>query len=252
MSVSQLLSAFFASRLGYRWWLAGLAVLATVRAQAQMRDLGSWNILNARFQLNDHWQVTAEAQLRSLGFYRNFHYYEFKGGVGYRVTDQLAVFVGGGSYQTFAEGGNFVTPKVNDEFRLWSQATLSNFWGRLRIEHRYRWENRWTLRGYRNRFRYRLQALLPLNQKKVQPQTVYALGWTELFLTDRATYFERNRSFLGMGYEASHRLTLQLGWVRQFDYFVNDEIGRNFLQVSVLLNWKRKVAPYAPIHTPEE
>jgi hypothetical protein len=230
-----------------------LAALATGRTHAQeFRDLGTWNILNARFQLNDRWQISTEAQLRSLSFYQNFHYYEFKGGVGYRVTDQLAVLVGAGSYQTYREGGSFVTPKVNDEFRMWWQASLNNFWGRLRLEHRYRWENRWTLRGYRNRFRYRLQAMLPLNRPKVQPGALYAVGWTELFLTDRATYFERSRNFLGLGYETSPRLALQLGWVRQFDYFVTDEIGRNFVQVSVLFNFWRKVATPDPIHTPEE
>jgi hypothetical protein len=245
------LFTFFKRILPFGW--LSLVALVAGGAQAQeFRDLGTWNILNARFQLNDRWQVSAEAQLRSLSFYQNFHYYEFKGGVGYKVTDQMAVFVGAGSYQTYAEGGNFVTPKVNDEFRAWSQVSLNNFWGRLRLEHRYRWENRWTLRGYRNRFRYRLQALLPLNRPKAQPGALYAVGWTELFLTDRATYFERSRNFLGLGYELNPRLAFQLGWVRQFDYFVTDEIGRNFVQVSVLFNFRRRVATPDPIHTPEE
>ncbi|MCU0450392.1 MAG: DUF2490 domain-containing protein [Bernardetiaceae bacterium] len=227
--------------------------MATQAGQAQTTDqgLGTWNILNLRYQLALRWTLSGEAQLRSLGFYHNFHYYEAKAALGYKVTDQLSVLVGGGTYQTYREGGSFVEPKVNDEFRLWSQVNLQNSWGRLRIEHRYRWENRWTLRGYRNRFRYRLQGLLPLNQPKVLPRTLYLLAWNELFFTDVPTYFERNRVFGGLGYEVSPRLALQAGWLHQFDYFVNDETGKNFFQIAMLLNLSQKSRPNVTPSTDE-
>lgn len=45
---------------------------------AQNFDLGSWNILNLKYNVNDKWSVFGEAQLRSLKFYTNFHYYEYK------------------------------------------------------------------------------------------------------------------------------------------------------------------------------
>ena len=43
---------------------------------AQTFDMGSWNILNLKYNPNDKWSVFGEAQLRSLKFYSNFHYYE--------------------------------------------------------------------------------------------------------------------------------------------------------------------------------
>ena len=49
--------------------------------QGQITGLGSWNILNAKFNINEKWSVFGEAQLRSLEFYDRFHYYEYKGGV---------------------------------------------------------------------------------------------------------------------------------------------------------------------------
>ncbi|MCU0341056.1 MAG: DUF2490 domain-containing protein [Spirosomaceae bacterium] len=210
----------------------------------EFNDLGTWNILNVRYQVDKRWTLTGEGQLRSLSFYKQFHYYEFKGSVGYKVSDQISVLMGAGSYQTYREGGNFVEPKINDEFRMWSQVSLNNSWQRLKLEHRYRWENRWTLRGYRNRFRYRLQAQLPLNRPKIQAKTWYAVASNELFLTDKATYFERNRFFAGMGYEFNSHVAMQGGWLRQFDYFVNDEIGRNFFQISLQLRFKSKKASY--------
>lgn len=204
-------------------------------------ELGTWNILNGRYVINERWSLSGEAQLRSLGFYGRYHYYELKGGAIYRVSSQLTLAAFGGTYQTYADkGGNFDTPKVNDEERLWFQATLHNDWKRLQIEHRYRWENRWTLHGFRLRYRYRLQLLLPFNKPKLEPNTFYAVLSDELFLTNRATYFERNRFFLGVGYQWNANLGTQIGWLNQFDYFVNDEIGKNFLQISLNFAWKRK------------
>lgn len=53
----------------------------------------------------------AETQLRSLKFYSNFHYYEYKGGINYKVNKDVKLTLGTGSYQTYKEGGNFVLPK---------------------------------------------------------------------------------------------------------------------------------------------
>jgi hypothetical protein len=53
---------------------------------AQVFELGSWNILNFKYNNNEKWSVFGEAQLRSLNFYNNFHYYEYKGGI-FKSTD---------------------------------------------------------------------------------------------------------------------------------------------------------------------
>lgn len=137
-----------------------LSILALIllinKTYAQNFDLGSWNILNLKYNVNDNWSVFGEAQLRSLKFYDNFHYYEYKGGVNYKVHKNATLSLGAGSYQTYKEGGNFVLPKNNDEFRVWPQIILFQSLGKLKIEQRYRAEFRFTSSGYRNRFRYRL------------------------------------------------------------------------------------------------
>ncbi|WP_448529832.1 DUF2490 domain-containing protein [Raineya sp.] len=203
-------------------------------------ELGSWNILNVGYTLNEKWSLNAEAQLRSLGFYGRFHYYEAKAGATFRLNKQFSVSAFGGTYQTYADlGGNFDRPKINDEERLWLQVNLHNEWGRVFIEHRYRYEARWTLRGYRNRFRYRLQLQIPLNKPRFEPETFFATLSNELFLTDRATYFERNRFFVGLGYQWNKTFTQQIGWLYQFDYFVSDEIGKNFLQITLAFRLKK-------------
>ena len=46
----------------------------------QYPDLGSWNIINVKYTVNDKWSLFGEVQVRSLKFYNFFHYHEYKGG----------------------------------------------------------------------------------------------------------------------------------------------------------------------------
>jgi len=119
---------------------------------------------------------------------------------------------------------------------------------RIKFEHRYWAEQRFTNNGFRNRFRYRLNTVIPLNNKKLVPQTFYASIWNEIFFTDKAPYFERNRFFVGGGYEVSEAVAIQSGYLHQFDYKINDETGRNFFQISLLLNidLKKRQQEFSP------
>ncbi len=119
---------------------------------------------------------------------------------------------------------------VNHEFSTWVQVSMKQ----LKFEHRYRAEQRWTINGHRNRLRYRLQFIVPLNNKKLEKGTVYAVVWNEIFFTNNAPYFERNRFLLGCGYELTDNLAMQTGFLKQFDYKLNDETGRDFFQIALL------------------
>ena len=59
-------------------------------------------------------------------------------------------------------------------------------------------------------------------------------------LTNLPAYFERNRFFIGGGYEINDQLSFQSGYVHQFDYKIDDETGRDFFQISLLLNFNLK------------
>ncbi|MCU0326301.1 MAG: DUF2490 domain-containing protein [Spirosomaceae bacterium] len=210
---------------------------------AQSFDLGSWNILNLKYGINNKWSAFGEAQLRSLKFYDNFHYYEYKGGINYKVHKNATLTLGAGSYQTYREGGNFVTPKNNDEFRIWPQVNLSQSLGVLKVEQRYRAEMRFTSNGYRNRFRYRLGLSYPFGKEvnKYKPFQISASN--ELFFTDNEPYFERNRLAIAFNYKPSKATTLQIGYLHQFDYKINDETGRDFLQIGYFIEINRKQNP---------
>ncbi len=200
---------------------------------SQYPDLGSWNIFNIKLNINEKWSVFGEAQLRSLRFYDHFHYHEHKGGVNFKAYPNMTFTLGAGNYDTYKEGGNFVKPKNNDEFRIWPQITLTQAIKNIKIEQRYRAEFRFTSNGYRNRFRYRLGILYPFgkNENGYKPYQINVSN--ELFFTDKEPYFERNRALVSFGYKISKHASVQLGYLHQFDYKINDETGRDFLQIGL-------------------
>lgn len=208
------------------------------------KDLGTWNITSLNIKMNNKWSAFFEAQLRSLSFYNQFHYYEFKGGISYKINPTFAVSSGIGSYNTYSEGDNFELPMQNKEIRTWFQVNMKNPLKFVTFEHRYRAEQRFTSNGFKNRFRYRIGATVPINNKSLGPKTFFLSGWNEIFFTNNEPFFERNRLFIGCGYEFSKQLTLQTGYIHQFDYKINDETGRDFLNLALLysidLNKKEK------------
>lgn len=216
---------------------------------AQTSDLGSWNVLNLRFNINEKWSAFGETQLRSLKFYNNFHYYEYKSGIDFKASKNLRFALGAGSYQTFREGGNFVLPKNNNEFRIWPQIILLQTIGRFNIEQRYRTEFRFTSNGYRNRFRYRLGLSYPFGKERHNYKPYQISASNELFFTDKEPYFERNRMLIAFNYKPSKSTTLQLGYLHQFDYKINDETGRDFLQVGYFVEIFRKQSSIKNIDT---
>ncbi len=216
---------------------------------SQAVDLGSWNIINVKYNIDEKWSAFGETQLRSLKFYNNFHYYEYKAGINYKAHKHVRLTLGAGSYQTYKEGGNFVLPKNNDEFRLWPQVILFQSIGQLKIEQRYRAEFRFTSNGYRNRFRYRFGFSYPFGkaQKDYKPFQVSASN--EIFFTNKEPYFERNRFLFAFNYKPSKATTFQIGYIQQFDYKINDEVGRDFLQIGCYLELFRKQSANTTIDT---
>ena len=210
-----------------------IVLLSSGIGYTQKTDLGSWNIINAKYTVSKKWSLFGEAQLRSLKFYNDFHYYEYKGGINYKATKDLSFTLGTGSYQTYKEGGDFVLPKNNNEFRIWPQIVLSQPIWIFKIEQRYRSEFRFTSNGYRNRFRYRLGVSYPFGKKKNEYKPYQISLSNELFFTDNEPYFERNRILLAFNYKPSKNTSLQIGYLHQFDYKINDENGRDFLVIGI-------------------
>ena len=211
-------------------------ILVTTIVFAQDNRVGTWNLINAQYNIKNKYFVWGEVQTRAQKIYQDFFYHELKGGVGFKPNPNITLLVGVGQYGTYSNGGNFKTPMTNHEFRLWEQLVLNNSVGRAKIEHRYRIEQRWRAGEYRNRFRYRFFPTIPINKPSIEKGTLFLAIYDEIFLTDVGPHFERNRVFGGLGYQVSTPLMLQVGWLNQYDFSAeNTSTSNTFLQLGVYL-----------------
>jgi hypothetical protein len=203
---------------------------------AQTDKLGGWNVINLMYKPSKHLTVYAETQARSQRLLKDFFYHEAKVGIGYNMPKKFSVLFGIGDYRTYSFPGNFKDLQTK-EFRMWEQFAINSNIDRVNIDHRYRIEQRWLNGTYRNRFRYRLNTVLPINGKTLAPHVLYATAFDEVFFTSKAPYFERNRFFVGAGYYFSKVLALQSGFVRQYDYRKTDDgSGKNFIQTTLFIS----------------
>lgn len=199
-------------------------------------DLGTWNIFTLKYNLKNNWTGFTEGQIRSLKTYHDFHYHEFKTGINYTVSPIFTASLAIGKYDTYLEGGNFVTPKNSDEIRLWPMFRFIQKVGFFKFEHRYRVEFRFTNRGYRNRFRYRVGIDYPFG-KEVGNGKRFSLGLNnEIFFTNKEPYFERNRMSVFYKYRNSQNTCFTIGYLHQLDYKIFDEIGNDFLMIGYQLD----------------
>lgn len=168
------------------------------------------------------WGGFAEIQARSNGVMQQFFYNELKGGISYDLDRNFTLTLAGGHYATYDFKALSDGP-LNTERRLWQQLIINQYLSRLKFEHRYRIEQRWfTFRDgshpFRNRIRYRLNGFMPLNKRTITEKTAFLSVYDEVFLNPVGPTFERNRFYVGLGYQVDKNWIIQVGWVNQTNY----------------------------------
>lgn len=208
---------------------------------SKTKSIGTWNLINFKYHYTKSLFFTVEGQLRSLKTYSHFHYHEFSQSTNYRFNTNLIGTLGIGKYDTYQEGGNFITPKNNDEVRLWPQLTTFQRYEHILIEHRYRVELRFATNNYRNRYRYRLGVQIPFGTEKNNYKPFSFQLNNELFFSENEPYFERNRIQSILNYKPTKNINIQLGYLYQFDYKIVDEIGRSFFVFGINFDFSREL-----------
>ena len=228
---------------------------------------GSWLVGTVQWPgggAGRRWGGFAEGQLRANGVARQLFYHEAKAGLSYDLNRTTTALLGGGRYTTYDYRALEAGPTVAEN-RVWQQLALTHYASRLKLEHRYRWEQRWLTLAppngpatsvFRQRLRYRLNALLPLSGPALQPGGAFMSAYNEVFLNPAPAAFERNRFYLGAGYQFSAALTAQLGWLLQADF--NQRPGGpgtplgTVVKNSLVLAWSWRIRRGPPGETPTE
>ncbi|RWY47950.1 DUF2490 domain-containing protein [Mucilaginibacter gilvus] len=218
-----------------------IMVLLFNTANAQNNKTGTWGIATIVLpgDSTHHWGGYVELQGRTNTLFNQFFYYETKGGISYDIAKNYTALIGTGRYVTY-DYNNLDAPPTVKEFRMWEQLTINSFLDRIKIEHRYRAEQRWLNGIYRNRFRYRLNLVIPLNHKKIEAKTFFVSVFDEIFLNNNAPHFERNRFSAAFGYQFDKSLSVQAGWLDQYNYSLTTAGAKNNLAITVMYRINRK------------
>lgn len=219
-----------------------LLTVLSPQVNAQDSKTGTWGIITVSLPGDTTHRVGGyiELQTRTNKFFNESFYYEVKGGISYDIAKNYTTLLGMGRYVTY-DYADLDAPPTRLETRLWEQLVINQFVSRLKLEHRYRVEQRFFDGGdYRNRFRYRLNMAVPVNDIKIDAKTIFVSLFDEVFLTNKAPHFERNRFFWGLGYQFDKSLSVTAGWMNQYNYTLSSGDAKNNLAINLQYRINRK------------
>jgi hypothetical protein len=201
------------------------------------QNLGCWNSLNISYDKGKKWSFSSELQLRSLQFYKNYNYHEYKGIIGYKLIPNLQSSLVIGRYTTFSTGKTFQSPKLAEEFRVAVQLGLKNSIGKVQVDHRYRFEKRFYTNGNRGiRVRYRVGLSIPLDEKKLTSLSASNEFLIAINSGSAIIRYDKNRINIGLTRKLTNTVSMQLGYLNQYDSKSADEPGNSFFVYSLFLN----------------
>lgn len=195
---------------------------------AQSSDLGNWLIYFGNKKINDNWNWHHEAQHRNYNAFGDLEQLLLRTGIGYNLSENNNNLLFG---YAFIHGRNYVDVteeklRIN-EHRIYQQFITLQQFGRVRWQHRYRFEQRWIEgQDFRLRFRYFLALNLALNSKDFADKTFYLSAYNEIFLNNNQVVFDRNRLYAGLGYKLNGKMRFEIGHMTQFlNAFSRDQIN---------------------------
>ena len=201
-------------------------------AQAQSSDLGNWILLFGNNKINEKFNWHHEVQYRNYNALGDLEQLLLRTGLGVNVTDNTNLLLGYG----FIRSENYIIDDdklIVNEHRIFQQVITKQNVGELRLQHRYRFEQRFVEEDFRLRFRYFLGIAIPLWKDTDSVNEFYLSSYNELFINSVSNVFDRNRLYGGLGYRLNEMFRFELGYMNQFLSNGN----RDQLNLVCFINW---------------
>ena len=167
--------------------------------------------------------VQGDLQYRSWDAGGDMEQLLIRGGATYRPQQADVLLTLG--YATITTGEFGESDATVHENRVYQEALLPHrVTSRLRLVHRFRYEQRWVeSQDLRTRYRYNLFVNILLNAEQFEKKAAYVALYNELFINGQrdigdggsVQFFDRNRTYLGVGYGLRDNLRTQVGMMRQ-------------------------------------
>lgn len=193
-----------------------IGLLMVTKSYSQSSNFGNWLIYLGNKQLNEKWNFHHEIQYRNYDAIGDLEQLLLRAGIGYNLSPNSNLLLGYG----FIASENYIGDSDNkanvSEHRIFQQFTSKQTIGKMKLAHRYRFEQRFVEDDFRVRFRYFLSLSHPLFRLKENKKDVYVTTYNEIFLNGDSAIFDRNRLFAGFGFGLNDNLKIEIGYMNQF------------------------------------
>jgi len=203
-------------------------------AQSQDSNLGNWLIYIGNKKLDSKWNIHNEVQYRNYNAIGDLEQLLLRTGLGYNLTENNNNLLLGYGYIISENYIGISSEKESiNEHRIYQQFVTKQNVGKLKLKHRYRFEQRFVESDFKMRFRYFLALNYPLIVNESSENQLYASAYNEIFLNTEKAIFDRNRVFGGLGYKLSDNLKFEIGYMNQFF----EGSGRDQINIITFVNF---------------
>ena len=181
--------------------------------KSQENNIGNWLIYLGNKELNSSLNWHHEIQHRNYNILGELEQLLVRTGLGYNVNENNNILLGYGfiDSRNIAIESNEIL-KVN-EHRIYQQFISKQAIGKIKIQHRYRFEQRFIEDDFKIRYRYFLSLNIPLLKTN---KKYYISAYNEIFIdASQENTFDRNRIYGGLGYQLNSNIKLELGYMNQ-------------------------------------
>ncbi|GJM64543.1 DUF2490 domain-containing protein [Persicobacter diffluens] len=198
--------------------------IAALPQSVDENQLGAWYMyfVNKKFE-NSRFGIQGDYQFRFWDIASDLEQILLRTGVTYTPKNASIMFTLG--YANITTGTFGESNDTFNENRMYQEALFGQKIGsRFLLTHRFRYEQRWVQgQDFRTRYRYNIFVNIPLNSQELKKNTIYIALYNEIFINgernignDRTVeFFDRNRTYTGLGYNLLDNLRLQAGWMKQ-------------------------------------
>ncbi|MEP1487826.1 MAG: DUF2490 domain-containing protein [Algibacter sp.] len=186
-------------------------------SQSQSSDFGNWLIYIGNKKLNSKWNIHNEVQYRNYDAIGDLEQLLLRTGLGYTFNENKNnILLGYGYILSENYISNFDNKVSVNEHRIFQQFTSKQNIGAVKLNHRYRFEQRFIESDFKLRLRYFLGINVPFYNKEASKKTFYASTYNEIFLNTKSSVFDRNRVYGGLGYHLNDKIRIEAGYMNQF------------------------------------
>lgn len=192
-----------------------LSFCLTIPLKAQRSNVGNWLIYIGNKKLDSSWNVHSEIQYRNYNAIGDLEQLLLRTGLGYTFNNgKNNALIGYGYIHSENYLDNSELSISVKEHRIFQQFTAVSFIGIVKLQHRYRIEQRFVEQDFKQRFRYFLSLNIPVFTKI--EQSIYLSAYNEIFVKTEASVFDRNRLYGGVGYKINKNIKVEIGYMNQF------------------------------------